>query len=779
VASTFAFNSGASTGTAMAITANGLTTGSGLTLSTSGTYTATQAAGTGIFAINSTATGVTGNIMRVDSASTGNFGSASTNGGVYFGFTGNHTGRAVTIYDASQLGNAFSVQAPSFTGTPLDSVVNINTVAQTAGNGMTIAYTGTTSMTTGSLLNLYSSATAMTTGSIITASAAGTTNTTYNGNMINFDYSGVNKSTTNLVSTTLNNATYFGVNGTTWTRTTTTAAVANASAGAYLEALAANLTVTAGKTYRVTYTVSSYTDGSVTPSVGGVSGQPRFATGTYTDVITASTTATLKFNASTAADFTISNTSMAVIELNDPNILAVSANSLNYGQLVDISSTNTGYYGSALQVTSASTADTKYGLVNFSFNGARTTNTSSGLLIVDKGTGSGGTEVNGVNYATCTCQYLSGSAIAVDATSLTTGTAVAITGNALTSGSLLTVRKDSGSATTSASTLLNVVASDGYTNFTGAFINVYAGDSAGSATNTGVMLNLDNAVGTSNALSMLQISNGGTGVSLRINDDGTTTDTTPVLVDNAGNVGIGTASPATPLHVNGTIRYTNRPAAGTITAIGYDVNGDLKNSSSSLRYKHDIADYTKGLDTVMQLRPVTFKFNGEDRQNGGFIAEEIDALGLSEFMLYDDQNRPDGVLYANMTSLLAKGIQELNTKVDTMQNGLSTSVLQIVADAGAITINGTLTINGITIFNGEVQFNSDTTGTATIPAGQTSVAVTFSNPMSKVPRVTATTQGVIDGSVGVAGKSVNGFTIQLRNAQASDIDIDWQALVSQ
>jgi hypothetical protein len=143
-------------------------------------------------------------------------------------------------------------------------------------------------------------------------------------------------------------------------------------------------------------------------------------------------------------------------------------------------------------------------------------------------------------------------------------------------------------------------------------------------------------------------------------------------ITTAGNVGIGTSSPATRLHVDGTIRYTNRPAAGTITAIGFDTNGDLKASSSSLRYKHDIEDYDKGLAEVMQLRPVSFKFNGEENTNIGFIAEEVDALGLTEVMLYNEEEQPEGVIYANMVSLLTKAIQELKAELDTVKAELAT-----------------------------------------------------------------------------------------------------------
>jgi hypothetical protein len=138
-------------------------------------------------------------------------------------------------------------------------------------------------------------------------------------------------------------------------------------------------------------------------------------------------------------------------------------------------------------------------------------------------------------------------------------------------------------------------------------------------------------------------------------------------IEANGNFGVGTNTPATRFHVNGTIRYTNRPAAATVTLIGYDVNGDLTNSSSSLRYKHDIQTYDKGLEIVKQLRPVSFKFNGEGRENIGFIAEEVDELGLTEVMLYDEEGKPDGVLYSNMVSLLTKALQEAVLKIETLE----------------------------------------------------------------------------------------------------------------
>lgn len=97
-------------------------------------------------------------------------------------------------------------------------------------------------------------------------------------------------------------------------------------------------------------------------------------------------------------------------------------------------------------------------------------------------------------------------------------------------------------------------------------------------------------------------------------------------------------------------------------------SGILQRSTSSLRYKNSVTDATYGLAEVMQLRPVTYKGNNDgDTIFGGFIAEEVHDIGLSQFVQYDDQNRPDALAYGNMVSLLTKAMQEQQAVIEDLK----------------------------------------------------------------------------------------------------------------
>jgi len=98
----------------------------------------------------------------------------------------------------------------------------------------------------------------------------------------------------------------------------------------------------------------------------------------------------------------------------------------------------------------------------------------------------------------------------------------------------------------------------------------------------------------------------------------------------------------------------------------------LRRSTSSIKYKKDIADATWGLAEVLKLRPVTFKSNGtgelaDDQTYGGFTAEDVHDAGLTEFVQYNENNEPDALSYGNMVALLTNAIKELSAKVAALE----------------------------------------------------------------------------------------------------------------
>lgn len=104
--------------------------------------------------------------------------------------------------------------------------------------------------------------------------------------------------------------------------------------------------------------------------------------------------------------------------------------------------------------------------------------------------------------------------------------------------------------------------------------------------------------------------------------------------------------------------------------------GVLQRSTSSIRYKTDVQDYSKGLNVVNQLRPVNYKgINDGEKVFAGFIAEEIDALNLTEFVVYNEQNQPESLHYSNMVALLTKAIQELSAQNDALKARLDAAGL--------------------------------------------------------------------------------------------------------
>jgi hypothetical protein len=151
----------ATAGTAMGLTAS---TTSGTALSTTVNSLST---GNGI-SVSSTSTATTGRLLSVTSASAGTY----TNGGVSFNFTGAHGGNGVQLADATALGTALAINVNALTAGN-GFAVNSSATALTGNLGY-INLTGNSATNTGNLLNLNAAGTSnAVTGLKITVAGTG------------------------------------------------------------------------------------------------------------------------------------------------------------------------------------------------------------------------------------------------------------------------------------------------------------------------------------------------------------------------------------------------------------------------------------------------------------------------------------------------------------------------------------------------------------------------------------------------------------------------------
>ena len=151
------------------------------------------------------------------------------------------------------------------------------------------------------------------------------------------------------------------------------------------------------------------------------------------------------------------------------------------------------------------------------------------------------------------------------------------------------------------------------------------------------------------------------------------------------SVGIGTTAPngwtggstvTTHLHLVGTFKYEGRPSAASVTALGVDSNGIVRESSSSRRFKENITSYEKGLADVANLNPVTFNYIGEEGTTlAGLIAEEVDEAGLGEYVVREEDGAPKAINYGHMMALMTNAIKELKAENDALKARLDAAGL--------------------------------------------------------------------------------------------------------
>jgi len=97
---------------------------------------------------------------------------------------------------------------------------------------------------------------------------------------------------------------------------------------------------------------------------------------------------------------------------------------------------------------------------------------------------------------------------------------------------------------------------------------------------------------------------------------------------------------------------------------------------SSLRYKNSITDASLDSQSFLKLKIVNFYYNDDlcDLENEpekelqiGIIAENVDELGLSDLLVYDDQGRPDVLRKEYLVFYLLKTCQDQQAEIDDLK----------------------------------------------------------------------------------------------------------------
>ena len=270
-----------------------------------------------------------------------------------------------------------------------------------------------------------------------------------------------------------------------------------------------------------------------------------------------------------------------------------------------------------------------------------------------------------------------------------------INGNTIATGTLSASKITTGTLNAANVSVVNLNASN-ITSGTLTGLTVQTGSSGQRVVMGGTQLSFYDGGGSLGATmsassSSLLISNGGNGVNVNTTGSHITGGSTGVW---CGDYGAGTSvlklvgasTEATgALYSSGILStgsYFSCPDTRTRSATGglavfVATNGTYHTGSSSRRFKQDILDYTVDYEAFLRMNPVTFRYKSEVEEVGdsagttvGFIAEELEDLGLTEYVVLDDEGKPFGINYTNMVV----GLKGILAKQDEMIKSLTARI---------------------------------------------------------------------------------------------------------
>ncbi|HLK58189.1 MAG TPA: tail fiber domain-containing protein [Chthonomonadaceae bacterium] len=143
-----------------------------------------------------------------------------------------------------------------------------------------------------------------------------------------------------------------------------------------------------------------------------------------------------------------------------------------------------------------------------------------------------------------------------------------------------------------------------------------------------------------------------------------------------GNVGLNSDNGVIRIGTPGTqqaafLAGVNGVTASQGVAVYINANGQLGTLTSSRRFKHDIQNMGNVSDRLMDLRPVSFRYNAASEDGShpvqyGLIAEEV-AQVYPEMVQYDREGKPFTVYYQQLTPMMLNELQKAHHRSETQE----------------------------------------------------------------------------------------------------------------
>ena len=100
----------------------------------------------------------------------------------------------------------------------------------------------------------------------------------------------------------------------------------------------------------------------------------------------------------------------------------------------------------------------------------------------------------------------------------------------------------------------------------------------------------------------------------------------------------------------------------------------ITREGSSRRYKQNIGPLKDDFSKILDLEPKQYQmkegFGDPEKWLFGYIAEDLDELGLEKLCVYDKEDKPDGVKYKKIAMYVLEIVKEQQNRLNQLEESL-------------------------------------------------------------------------------------------------------------